>query len=69
MAYRLAHAVWLARQVDRVRGTLVQNMDPTQDYTLPDLLSLCDNLGLHYSGQEYAEIGAVLLAEGFLVEV
>lgn len=66
MPYQLSHDVWLAHQVSRVRGTLLQNMDPYREYTTAELLTLCANLGLGYSLSEYQEIGLALVAEGFL---
>ena len=69
MSYKLSQDVWLAQQVDRCKGVLSQNMDYTREYSLQELLSLCRNFGLDYTGSEYQVIGQQLLAEGFLVTV
>lgn len=69
MAFQLSHTVWIAQQVNRCRGVLLQNMDPKRQYTLQDLLSLCADFGLDYTMAVYQEIGQALLAEGFLETV
>lgn len=69
MAYQLTPGVWLAAQVERVRGLLLQNMKPDTEYTATDLLALCANLGLVYTPVVYGQIGTVLVADGFLTVV
>lgn len=66
MPFRLAHAVYIAREVERARGVLVSHMEDGLAYTPAELVKMLKDYGLEYSSSEYQEIGAVLLAEGFL---
>ena len=64
--YRLTHDVWLAKEVERAKRVLLVHLDPEQEYTIAELLSLLSSYGLHYSNPEYLPIGLALIGEGIL---
>lgn len=66
MPYRLTHDGWVVQQADRCKGILMQQMVNGQDYTVQELLDLLSEYGLDFSNPSYQEIGAILLADGFL---
>lgn len=67
--YKLTSATWLAREAERVKGVLAQQMEPGREYTVEELLTILKDYGLDYSNPEYQQIGQALIAEGFIEEV
>lgn len=67
--YQLSYDVWLAQQVERVKGVLLQNMGHTTTYTGAQLKTLAQDLGLFYTDDEYVDILGELITDGFLSQV
>lgn len=67
--YKLSEVQWLAKEIEKVKATLVHRMEHGKSYNGAALKRLVVDVGLNYTDAEFVQLRDDLLSQGILEEV